>query len=106
MVIRGWVNWSPVPATVLGSHNVTSVSRASTGHFTITWSQALVASAYAQVVALAAQDNPTGFLHPCYDGTAGTEPLATTSSLILLESVTTDAVADTQLMTAILIGPR
>lgn len=106
MVVRGWVSFSPVPATILGSHNVTSVSRASAGHYTVTWSQAAVASAYTQVVALSAQDNASGITHPSFDGTASVEPLQTTSSLILLESSTSDGVTDTQLMTVVLIGPR
>lgn len=106
MIVRGWVNFSGVAGAILGSHNVTSVSRSSTGRYVVTWAVALVASAYSQLVALAPTDSGGVVIHAMFDTTAGGEPLLTTSSAIMTESGTADGVADTPLLTATLIGPR
>ncbi len=106
MVIRAWLSVSSTPATILGSHNVTSFSRTSAGKYIITWSRALVASAYTQVLALSTTDSAaTGVTHPGYDRTASSEPLQTTTAGILVEAGTADGVSDSQLLTAVLLGP-
>lgn len=107
IVIRGWVNFSPVPSTILGQHNVTSVSRSSGGQYTVTWAGNLVASAYAQVVALTSTDSAGSVLHPSYNETASSEPLTASSTLVnmMINAADTSPV-DTQLLTVIMMGPR
>src|SRR6185369_11903593 len=105
MVVRGWLSVSSTPATILGSHNITSFSRTSAGKYIVTWTRAM-ASAYAQVMAVSTTDSAAvGVTHPGYDRTASSEPLQTTTTGLLVEAGTADGVADSQLLTAVLLGP-
>ena len=106
MVVRAWINFSGTVPTLLGSNNVSSLSRSSTGKYVITWNSGTVASAYAQVISTCVEDT-TNLARSCGSLNKDVaEPATATSVAIIVNQQATDAVGDSSIITVAVIGPQ
>lgn len=94
-VCRAWVNFNGVPTvTVRGSYNVSSVTRAAAGDYTVNFTTAMADANYAVVTGLN-KDTATGGNTPIYAATYsfGTAPTAS-SCRIVTGQASTSSFAD------------
>lgn len=98
-----WVAFwgNPASPTVRESHNVSSVTKDSTGLFTVTFSRALAATAYAVCIGAPRVDTLTTGLKACLSGT--TIPTST-SIQIKTQNPIGDAQTDADVMSVGVVG--